>query len=137
MLTPPGKVNAYINYDYGSNRDGTYNGGCDGLCGDTLLHDWWGTAGAVHIQADAKNAIALRGEYFDDPDGFQTSQPGGQQLVEGTFTYEYKWVEGLLMRVEYRCDASNKNYFNKLADQHTSLQQTITVAFVAFFGPKR
>jgi Putative beta-barrel porin-2, OmpL-like. bbp2 len=137
LLTPPGKVNAYINYDYGSNRDGTYIGDCDGLCGDTALHDWWGTAGAVHIQADGKNAVSLRGEYFTDPDGFQTGQPGGQNLVEGTFTYEYKWVEGLLMRVEYRCDASNKNYFNKLADQHTSQQQTVTVAFVAFFGPKR
>jgi hypothetical protein len=129
LLTPPGKVNAYINYDYGSNRDAV------AAQGDTLLHDWWGTAGAVHIQASAKNAISLRGEYFTDPDGFQTGV--SQNLVEGTFTYEYKWVEGLLMRVEYRCDASNKNYFDKLAAQHTSQQQTVTVAFVAFFGPKR
>ena len=129
LLTPPGKVNAYINYDYGSNRDAT------AAQDDTLLHDWWGTAGAVHIQANAKNAISLRGEYFTDPDGFQTGTE--QNLVEGTFTYEYKWVEGLLMRVEYRCDASNKDYFDKLADQHTSQQQTVTVAFVAFFGPKR
>jgi hypothetical protein len=129
LLTPPGKVNAYINYDYGSNRDAVK------AQGDTALHDWWGTAGAVHIQASAKNAISLRGEYFTDPDGFQTGTE--QNLVEGTFTYEYKWVEGLLMRVEYRCDASNKNYFNKLADQHTSQQQTVTLAFVAFFGPKR
>jgi hypothetical protein len=129
LLTPPGKVNAYINYDYGSNRDAIK------AQDDTLLHDWWGTAGAVHIQASAKNAISLRGEYFTDPDGFQTGM--SQNLVEGTFTYEYKWVEGLLMRVEYRCDASNKNYFDKLADQHSSQQQTLTVAFIAFFGPKR
>ena len=92
-------------------------------------------AGAVHVQASAKNAIALRGEYFTDPDGFQTGT--SQNLVEGTFTYEYKWVEGLLMRVEYRCDASNKSYFNKLANQHADQQQTVTVAFIAFFGPKR
>ena len=41
------------------------------------------------------------------------------------------------MRVEYRYDASNKNFFNKLASQSTSQQQTLTVAFIAFFGPHR
>jgi hypothetical protein len=46
-------------------------------------------------------------------------------------------VEGLLMRVEYRGDFSNKNYFNKLANQTTDQQQTVTVGFIAFFGPKR
>ena len=61
----------------------------------------------------------------------------GNTLYEGTFTYEYKWVEGMLMRVEYRCDVSNQKYFNKLANQSTDQQQTVTVAFIAFFGPKR
>jgi hypothetical protein len=137
LLTPPGKTNAYINFDYGRNQDGTYVCGTSPtvICGDTKLNDWWGAAGAVHIQASAKNAIALRGEYFTDPQGFQTGT--AQNLVEGTFTYEYKWVEGALMRIEYRCDASNKNYFNKLASQNTDQQQTLTVAFIAFFGPKR
>ena len=99
------------------------------------MNDWWGAAGAVHVQASAKNAIALRAEYFTDPEGVQTGT--AQNLVEGTFTYEYKWVEGLLMRVEYRCDVSNKNYFDKLASQSTDQQQTVTVAFIAFFGPHR
>jgi hypothetical protein len=137
LLTPPGKVNAYINFDYGMNQDGTYVCGTfpTVTCGDNRLHDWWGAAGAAHIQASAKNAIALRGEYFTDPDGFQTGTQ--QNLVEGTFTYEYKWVEGALMRVEYRYDTSNKNFFNKLASQSTSQQQTLTVAFIAFFGPHR
>ena len=138
LLTPPGKVNAYINFDYGLNQDSVVTAGSgEGTYtyGDNKLHDWWGTAGAVHIQASGKNAIAMRGEYFSDPDGFQTGT--AQNLVEGTFTYEYKWVEGMLMRVEYRCDASNKNFFNKLANQSSSQQQTVTVAFIAFFGPKR
>ncbi|MGA2753093.1 MAG: outer membrane beta-barrel protein [Terracidiphilus sp.] len=138
LLTPPGKTNAYINFDYGRNQDGTYACGTSsetGICGDSKLNDWWGAAGAVHIQASAKNAIALRGEYFTDPQGFQTGT--AQNLVEGTFTYEYKWVEGALMRVEYRCDASNKQFFDKLANQTSSLQQTVTVAFIAFFGPHR
>jgi Putative beta-barrel porin-2, OmpL-like. bbp2 len=138
LLTPPGKFNAYINYDYGANHDGTYvcATGPVVTCGDNRLHDWWGTAGAVHIQASAKNAISLRGEYFTDPDGFQTGFK--QNLVEGTFTYEYRWIEGALIRAEYRFDASSDGtYFNKLANQSTWQQQTVTVAFIAFFGPHR
>jgi hypothetical protein len=41
------------------------------------------------------------------------------------------------MRVEYRIDQSNLQYFNKLANQSSSQQQTLTVAFIAFFGPHR
>ena len=41
------------------------------------------------------------------------------------------------MRAEYRIDQSNVNYFNKLATQSNNNQQTVTIAFIAFFGPKR
>jgi hypothetical protein len=131
LLTPPGKYNAYFNFDYGQNTDAL------AAQGDTKTHDWWGAAGALHTQANAKNAIALRAEYFNDPDGFQTGT--AQHLYEGTFTYEYKWVEGLLTRVEYRYDASNVNFFftDANANPTKTQQQTLTIAFIAFFGPKR
>ncbi len=106
--------------------------------GDNKLVSWYGVAGAFHEQANAKNAIAGRFEWFDDANGFQTgTYPTGNTLYEGTFTYEYKWVEGALMRVEYRIDKSNVQYFDKLANKFTDQQQTLTVAFIAFFGPKR
>ena len=65
LLTPPGKFNAYINFDYGQNQDATYAATGRPLRRQ-LLHDWWGVAGAVHVQASAKNAIAFAVEYFDD-----------------------------------------------------------------------
>jgi hypothetical protein len=129
LLTPPGKFNAYINYDYGSNQDAPKPQG------DNKLNTWQGIAFAVHDQATAKSAVAARFEYFTDPEGFQTGT--AQHLYEGTFTYEYKWAEGALMRVEYRDDVSNVNFFHKLANQTTDQQSTLTVAFIAFFGPKR
>ena len=138
LLTPPGKFNAYINFDYGQNQDSKYvsnTGSGNVTLGDNLLKTWWGVAGAAHIQASGKSAVSLRYEYFTDPQGAQTGIV--QTLNEGTFTYEYKWVEGLLMRAEYRCDFSNKQYFNKLANQSSDQQQTVTIAFIAFFGPKR
>ena len=43
-----------------------------------------------------------------------------QEVKEFTGTYEYKWVEGMLMRVEYRCDWSDQNFFHKgCANQST------------------
>jgi hypothetical protein len=134
LLTPPGKFNAYINFDYGMNQDAIVGTG-ESAYGDKKLHNWDGVAAAAHEQATAKNAVGGRFEYFSDPDGFQTGTP--QHLYEGTFTYEYKWVEGALIRAEYRCDFSNVKYFNKLANQTSDQQQTLTVAFIAFFGPKR
>ncbi len=132
LLTPPGKFNAYVNFDYGMNQDELVSQG------NTKLVAWYGVAGAFHEQASAKNAISGRFEWFDDANGAQTlTYPIGNTLYEGTFTYEYKWVEGALMRIEYRFDESNLKYFDKLANQFTNQQQTITVAFIAFFGPHR
>jgi hypothetical protein len=132
LLTPNAKFNAYINYDYGQNRDHIAPGG---EMDNNLIH-WQGIAGAFHEQATAKQAIAGRYEYFKDYNGIQTGL--AQTLNEFTATYEYKWVEGLLMRIEYRGDFSDKTFFTHdaaLGDKKN--QQTLTVAFIAFFGPKR
>jgi hypothetical protein len=87
------------------------------------------------VQASGKSAISGRYEYFNDPQGSQTGMI--QHLYEFTGTYEYKWVEGLLTRVEYRGDFSNVAYFHKDANSMVDSQSTLTVAFIAFFGPKR
>ena len=129
LITPPGKFNAYINYDFGSNRDAIVSQG------NTSLNTWQGVAFAAHEQVQAKQALSGRFEYFDDPNGFQTGT--AQHLYEFTGTYEYKWVEGLLTRVEYRGDFSNVAYFHKNTTTLVDDQNTITVAFIAFFGPKR
>lgn len=152
LFTPNAKFNAYINYDYGQNRDGLVTTtDCDEATkkpgalvsreiftctyGDKFLNHWQGVAAAFHEQASAKNAFAGRFEYFNDPDGFETLT--AQHLYEFTATYEYKWLEGLLMRAEYRGDFSNEDVFSKDVGQYVKSQNTFTIAFVAFFGPKR
>ncbi len=138
LLTPNAKLNAYINYDYGQNRDDNT------AQGDTALKHWQGGAVAVHEQVSAKSALSVRAEYFSDPQGYATGTGVGQDLKEGTATYEYKWVEGLLARVEYRHDWSNQatfTYGNSSISNTTpgtvKSQDTVTVGFIAFFGPKR
>jgi hypothetical protein len=129
LLTPNGKFNAYINYDYGQNRDAIL------AQDDTLLKHWQGVAFAAHGQVTGAQALSGRFEYFNDPTGSQTGLI--QHLYEFTATYEYKWAAGLLTRAEYRGDFSNQSYFDKDASNTSKSQNTITIALIAFFGPKR
>jgi hypothetical protein len=139
LLTPTAKFSAYLNYDYGQNRDAKIAANSDSSIyfhNDTLLNHWQGGALAVHEQLTAKNALAGRFEYFSDPQGFTTGST--QDVKEFTATYEYKWVEGLLGRFEYRRDWSNQNFFTKNDTLNkVGAQSTLTAGFIAFFGPKR
>ena len=134
LLTPNAKFNAYVNYDYGQNQDAVVGTG-ESATGDNKLNSWQGVAFAAHGQTSAKQALTGRFEYFTDPDGFTTGT--AQHLYEFTGTYEYKWLEGLLTRIEYRGDFSNVAFFHKDIAQMVDQQSTVTVAFIAFFGPKR
>lgn len=132
LLTPPGKLNAYINYDYGQNRNAAI---LTTSYVTTSLARWQGIAVAAHYQATPKVAITPRFEYFKDYQGFETGT--AQDLKEFTLTAEYKLVEGVLFRGEYRGDFSDASYFVKGSGNSDKNQHTLTFAVVGFFGPKR
>ena len=129
LLTPTAKFNAYINYDYGQNRDAL------AAQEDTNLNHWQGIAVAARQQVTGTSALAGRFEFFHDNNGFSTGT--AQKLKEFTATYEYKWAEGLLTRIEYRRDWSDQPFFHKGDANMVDAQSTVTAGFVAFFGPKR
>jgi len=128
-LTPTSKLSAYINYDYGQN----HTAATDTTAGDSA--HWQGIAVAGNYQATTHSSFALRGEYFADNQGYATGT--AQNLKEVTATYQYKWADGLLSRVEYRRDWSDQPFFHKGDTEMVDAQSTLTVAFIAFFGPKR
>jgi hypothetical protein len=132
LLTPTSKLNAYINYDYGQNRNATEI--TPGVYQTSTLSHWQGVALDLHYQATNKIAFSPRWEYYIDPDGFTTGL--AQNLNEFTLTGEYKLHEGLLGRIEYRCDHSDHDFFNRGAGLAAS-QSTLEVALIAFFSPKR
>lgn len=135
LLTPTAKFNAYINYDYGQNRDAILGTPPD-TYGDKNLNHWQGVAFTAHGQLTGAQALSVRYEYFNDPNGYSTGT--AQDLQEVTATYEYKWVEGLLTRLEYRHDWSDVNFFTRgNTDGAVDAQSTVTASFIAFFGPKR
>jgi hypothetical protein len=147
LLTPSDKFNAYINFDYGQNRD--YPGLTSSV---SNLNKWYGVAAALHFQPNSKWAFTPRAEWLADPQGFATGTGVSQSLKEITFTGEYKMLEGFLTRLEYRHDWSNKPFFQRGASLTTNpaftpnyfglpgtekTQDTLTLGFVVFFGPKR
>jgi hypothetical protein len=127
LLTPADKFNAYINFDYGSNKS------FDGKTESTAA--WYGIALAAKFQPSSKVALTPRFEWFKDRDGFSTGT--AQEVKEFTITYEYKWVEGLLGRIEYRRDWSDQSFFERGSGGTGKNQNTLALGIIAYFGPKR
>ena len=178
-VTPSSKFSAYVNYDYGQNRNFgesfTYVVPSPTKTmtafPDNSLSRWQGIAAALHFQPTSKWAFTPRFEVFDDPNGFAmngvdnpsslgsngiNSVPIRQTVKEITVTGEYKILEGLLWRAEYRYDWSNEPFFIRgigsdsvctgttvakcaggFGLQNSKDQNTLTIAFIGFFGPKR
>lgn len=134
LLTPSRKFSAYINYDYGHNQNPP--GVLTVLGNHAAL--WYGVATALHIQPTSNWSFTPRIEWFKDRDGFATGSGVPQDLKEGTLTVEYKMMQGLFGRLEYRRDWSNQPFFDKNSNPASSKSQdTITLGILAFFGPKR
>jgi hypothetical protein len=130
LLTPTAKFNAYINYDYGQNRNANATN-----TGIGSLEHWQGIAGAVHLQATSKITATVRAEYFSDPNGFSTGLV--QKLNEVTLTGDYLVHTGILVRAEYRHDDSNQQYFVQHDNPTLAKDQsTFELSLIAFFGPK-
>lgn len=124
-FTPTDKVSAYLNLDYGTEK----------LIGQGS-NDFLGVGGAVKFQVTPKIAFTPRYEWYYDKDGFITGT--SQKLKEVTLTGEYKWIEGLLARLEYRRDWSDQAVYERgLNGGAFKSQNTLTLGVVAFFGPKR
>jgi len=94
-----------------------------------------GGAGYARYQLTPKLAIAARSEYLSDRGGLFTGTT--QAIKENTLTFDQKIADGLLIREEWRRDASNHPYF--LTDTLGILkkeQNTATLGLVWWFGGK-
>jgi hypothetical protein len=124
LLVSGSKAGFYLNYDYGVDKIPTGGGNV-----------WYGIAGAARFALTDHFAISPRLEWFKDRDGFATGT--AQTLKEFTLTGEYKMTHGVLGRLEYRRDWSDKPFFDRGATTGVfKHQDTALVGVVAYFGPK-
>ncbi len=138
-LTPNAKFNAYINYDYVQNRNAVAIGESSTNFKTGSLDHLQGVAVAARVQATGTVAFAGRFEYLADgsAQGGSVGSGNHMKINEFTLTGEWKIPEGLLARVEYRRDGTDKPYFNKGTLNVVKGQSVVDVGIVAFFGPKR
>ena len=92
-----------LNVDYGEAQ--TYGG----------LMLWKGVAVYGRYAITNDKAIAVRGEIFDDPQGYALGLGPKSDVKEITGTYEYKFADALLLRGELRYDLSNVPAFDMKA----------------------
>ena len=123
LVAPNDKTSFYLNGDYGRNND-PFGGHAT----------WGGIAAAGHYQATKQIAVAGRGEYFKDAQGYSTGVK--QNLGEFTGTAEYKIHDMLIIRGEARHDISSVQFFNKGPRPSSAYgQTTLTLGLMVVFGP--
>jgi len=95
-----------LNYDYGT-QDNASSINPDGM--DKAK--WSGLAGYVNYMLNDKWRVVVRGEYFDDKDGYRTGVV--QKWKEGTVTLAYLPSKSMEFRGEVRTDNSDQSSFVK------------------------
>lgn len=112
-------LSVMANYDFGHESFGRADASWQGI--------------ALYAKAQVSPILALipRFEYYDDSDGFTTGAP--QTVKEFTLTADVTQMNGLIMRLEYRRDWSDVNFFED-SDGPTDSQNLFTVGFVYAFN---
>jgi hypothetical protein len=125
---PTAKLSLMANYDYG--HDHNVSGAIPPI---TTLGTvkWSGLAGYVKYAPNAKYYIALRGEYFDDNQGFSTGT--AQELNEFTATFQRVLSKALITRLEVRRDNTDSLSFVKDNGTFVPSQTTATLGLIYAF----
>jgi len=94
-----------------------------------------GIVGYLRLQPKEGIAFTPRFEVYDDNDGFTTGRV--QTVKSFTLTGERAIKGGLLGRLEYRRDFSDKAFFNKSINRTVEAQTTLTLGVIYSFSSKQ
>jgi len=124
---PTAKLSFMANYDYGHESIGPALGQA------FTVAKWSGLAGYVKYAPNDKWTVALRGEYFDDNQGWSTGT--AQELSEFTGTLQRTLSSKILTRLEFRRDMTGaRTFLRGPADTPVSGQNTVALGFIYAFS---
>jgi hypothetical protein len=106
IWTATDKMTFTLNYDYGTQDNATKP-----TDGSTVNARWSGYALYGAFQLNDQWRLAVRGEYFNDQDGYRTGVV--QKWKEGTLTLAYLPTKNVELRGEVRYDWSDQSSFLK------------------------
>lgn len=110
-----------LNYDYGTQDKAAADGG---------KAKWQGVAGYLNYAISDRWRVSLRGEYFDDQQGYRTGVV--QKWKEGTLTVAYMPAKPWELRLEGRYDKSDRQAFLK-SDGMTPTDSQSSFGFEALY----
>jgi hypothetical protein len=132
--SPTPKLSLMANYDYGHEHivSSETVGVPPFFVGPRAV--WSGLAGYVKYAPNDKYAFSLRGEYFDDKQGFETGT--SQELSEFTATLQRTIAKSIITRLEFRRDMSDSAVFPKgnFGDPFVKTQNTVTFGVMYAFS---
>ena len=104
-----------LNYDWAKQDDGV---------APSQAAEWSGYAGYALFSINDMWKVRLRGEYFDDKDGYETGFGApGQKWKEFTGTLAYLPTKSVEFRLDLREDKSNEQFFTKTSSDNTKSDQ--------------
>lgn len=128
------KFTILANYDHGQQKNDTFGAAKD-------QYRWNGAAIYFNYQFTDQWSASLRGEYFDDKDGYRTGVVNpvsgeGQKWKEATLTFAYAPTKHFLLRIEGRYDKSTIDgaFIKSMGSTPGSLDVTDNQNSVAFEG---
>jgi hypothetical protein len=131
---PTAKLSLMANYDYGHDHlvSSEFTGIPPFVVGPRAV--WSGLAGYVKYAPNDKYAFSLRGEYFDDNQGFSTGT--SQELSEFTATFQRTIAKSIISRLEFRRDMSDSAVFPRgnFGDPNVKTQNTVTLGVIYAFS---
>ena len=122
-FTASDQLTFILNYDTASQKNATL------IDGSTGTAKWNGLAGYVNYQINDQWRLSLRGEVFNDKDGYRTVvEPGktaGQKWKEATLTLAYMPTKNVELRGEIRTDRSDQEVFLQSNGTAKKTQQSV------------
>jgi Putative beta-barrel porin-2, OmpL-like. bbp2 len=122
-FNPTAKLSLMANVDYGHDTITTT---------PSISASWGGAALYAKYAPNDKYAFAIRGEYFDDHEGFATGT--AQNMGEFTATFQRMIAKSIISRVEFRRDISNQPVFPFRNAFPISDQNTVSVGVIYAFS---
>jgi hypothetical protein len=124
--SPDAKLSLMANYDYGHDRARPLVPGSP-----TTPVYWTGFAGYIKYAPNATWAVATRGEWFKDHNGFSTGT--AQNIGEFTLTLQRMLASKIITRLDFRRDMSDQDVFPYRTGLFKDAQNTVTLGMVYAF----
>lgn len=126
IIQPAGKWGVILGFDCGLEQAAR---------GSSTLNTWFSPVLIIRYSPDARNTLAVRGEYYSDPNDVIVSSdmPGGFKMAGWSINYDRQILPGAVWRLEFRGLNGENAYFEKTDHSFVHNDLFITTALAVGF----